>query len=358
MKRHFSTARPSAWGGFSLAELLVSMGVLVLLILLLTQLINSAATTARPANKHIDTDTEARTAFDRMAVDFAQMLKRTDVDYFLKANNQKYPGHSGGHSRGGGSGGQTDLNDYMAFYTQAPGYSSGSTSPISLVAYRVNGLQVLNGVQNPAYNKLERRGEALLWNGSTTLPGQVKNATAKPIFFLPTLIQNAWPNVTNNNSSATIDQPYLEIIGPNVFRFEYCYLLKSGIATDTPWNTDNTRGAVYGTFNGLSDVEGIGVTIAVIDPQNRALLVQGDPTENNIINLQTYMNDFRTAPGRGVGGNKSVVDLEYQWNCVVTNGASDPGCGASFPNAVIAAMPKAALSAIRIYSRTFDLKTL
>src|SRR6266480_3249530 len=77
--------------GFTLAELIVSTGVLVLLVLLFTQLINTTATTVRPANKHTDTDTEARTVFDRMAVDFSQMLKRTDVDYYLKANNTKYP---------------------------------------------------------------------------------------------------------------------------------------------------------------------------------------------------------------------------------------------------------------------------
>jgi hypothetical protein len=126
-------------------------------------------------------------------------------------------------------------------------------------------------------------------------------------------------------------------------------LLKTGIATDTPWNTDYDRGAVYGTFNGFADVEAIGVTIAVIDPQNRALLVQGDATENNILTLQTYMQDFRTSPGRGVGGNKSVIDMEYQWNRVIT----DP---VTYPET--ANMPRAALSAIRIYSRSFDLKTL
>src|SRR5438132_10727784 len=202
--------------GFTLVEMLISTAVLVLLILIVTQVINTAATTVRAANKHIDTDTEARTVFDRMAVDFAQTLKRTDVDYYFKANGRKYPGHSGGHSRGGGQGGQTDLNDYIAFYTQTPGYSSGSPSPISLVAYRVNGLST-----SAAYNKLERRGEALLWNG-INLPGNVKNATAKPIFFLPTLVGDVWPSVTNNTTSATIDQPYLETIGPNVFRFEYC----------------------------------------------------------------------------------------------------------------------------------------
>jgi hypothetical protein len=345
MKKQCSAATLRTSSGFTLVEMLVSTGVLVLLVLLLTQLINTAATTVRPANKHIDTDTEARMVFDRMAVDFAQMLKRTDVDYFLKANSTKYPGHSGEHRRGGGGPqGQTELNDYMAFYAQAPGYwsGSGSASPISLVAYRVNGLSTL-----AAYNKLERRGETLVWTGSVSLPGQVKNALTKPIFFLPVLIgdpvNGVWPAV-GNNTTGTVDQPYLETIGPNVFRFEYCYLLKSGVATDTPWNTDNTRGAVYGTFNALADVEAIGVTIALIDPQNRALLVQGDTTEDNIIRLETAMLDFKTAPGRGVGNNKNVIDCEAQWNQVIANPPAN--------------MPPAAVSAIRVYSRSFDLKTL
>jgi hypothetical protein len=279
-----------------------------------------------------------------MAVDFAQMLKRKDVDYYLKANIRKYPGHSGGHSRGGGQGqGNTDLNDYMAFYTQTPGYSSSSPSPISLVAYRINGLS-----SSPAYNKLERRGEALVWNGISNY--NPNNATERPIFFLPVLIQDVWsctgnaPCVTGNRTNTQKDLPYLETIGPNVFRFEYCYLLKTGRATDTPWNTDSTLGPVPQTFNGLEDVEAIGVTIAVIDPQNRALL-----TEDNILDLQEDMNDFRTAPGRGMGNNKNVMDLEAQWNEVIT----DPGMYPATAN-----MPRAALSAIRIYSRSFDLKTL
>jgi hypothetical protein len=327
---------------FTLAELLVSMGVLVLLVLLLTQLINSAATTARPANKHIDTDTEARTVFDRMALDFAQMLKRTDVDYYLKANANKYPGHSGEHRKGiGGPPGQQDLNDYMGFYTQTPGYSSSSSSPISLVGYRINGRS-----NSPAYNKLQRRGEALVWNGISNLN---LNSPPLPIFFLPVKIQTIWPAVGDNTENPNRDLPYLETIGPNVFRFEYCYLLKTGRADWTPWNKIPSEGPIYGTFNALADVEGIGVTIAVIDSQNRALLVQGDPTEDNILNLQLYMQDSRTARGRGVGGSKSVIDCEAQWNEVIT----DP---VTYPET--ANMPRAALSAIRIYSRAFDLKNL
>jgi prepilin-type N-terminal cleavage/methylation domain-containing protein len=347
MKIRYPISRHRAARGFTLAELLISIGVLALLVLLVTQLVNTTAATVRPANKHIDIDTEARTVLDRMAVDFARMLKRKDVDYYLKANATKYPGNSGLHRKGGGGAGQgqTDLNDYMAFYTQTPGYvnSSSSPSPISLVAYRVNGLS-----GSAAYNRLERRGEALLWNGLSSY--NPNSATERPVFFLPILIKDIWsctgnaPCAIGNRTNQSKDLPYLETIGPNVFRFEYCYLLKTGRATDTPWNTDSSVGPVYGTFNGLADVEAIGVTIAVIDSQSRALL-----TEDNIVDLQDYMADFRTSPGRGMGNNKNVIDLEAQWNQVITNPTAYPAT---------ANMPRAALSAIRVYSRSFDLKTL
>src|SRR5207249_8263040 len=71
-------------GGFTLAELLVSMAVLIIITLMLTQLMTNATAITRTAHKHIDTDTQARIVFDRMALDFAQMLKRTDVDYYVK----------------------------------------------------------------------------------------------------------------------------------------------------------------------------------------------------------------------------------------------------------------------------------
>ena len=66
---------------FTLAELLVSVVVLVMVIFFVAQLTSSATAVTRTGNKHIDTDTQARVVFDRMALDFAQMLKRTDIDF-------------------------------------------------------------------------------------------------------------------------------------------------------------------------------------------------------------------------------------------------------------------------------------
>src|SRR5438874_10400669 len=67
-------------GGVTLVELLVSVVVLVIVIFMVSQLMSSTSAVTRPGNKHIDTDTQARVVFDRMALDFAQMLKRTDID--------------------------------------------------------------------------------------------------------------------------------------------------------------------------------------------------------------------------------------------------------------------------------------
>src|SRR5437764_751071 len=125
--------QPLQWrgtAGFTLAELAVSVGVLVVLVLLFTQLLNNTASISTLGHKHMDADAQARQLLDRMAVDFAQMVKRSDVDYYLKSSAI-------------GAGQRNKLfsgNDTIAFYSAVPGYypSSGAQSPVSLVAYRVN----------------------------------------------------------------------------------------------------------------------------------------------------------------------------------------------------------------------------
>jgi len=316
--------------GFSLIEILVGILVLAMLLLITSQLVGHTSTITRSASKHYDTDSEARAVFDRMAPDFNQMLKRTDVDYYLKSGTARYPGHSAGHSKGGSAKGQTDLNDYIGFYTQVPGYSVSSPSPLSLVSYRINGLTT-----SASYNRLERLGKGLVWNGNSAFRTNGNQATiAWPLFFKPVLLTDNWPMVGDNSSDP---QGSFETIGPGAFRFEYYYLLKSGKLNDSPF--DNID-ASHTTVNAFADVESIVVTIAVIDPQSRALL-----TEQNILDLQNQMNDFQTQHGKGPV--KTGV-IENQWYQVVTDPTTYP---------VTATMPKAALSAIRIYSSYFDLRT-
>ncbi len=146
-------------GAFTLAELLVATGVLVLLVLLATQLVNSAANITISGHKQMNGDLQARELFDRMSLDVMQMIKRSDICYHLKApaSATDCPSTECGTQPG---------NDEIAFYSGVPGYyasdSTGSQqSPVSLVGYRINSSVTTFG------NKMERLGAGLVWNGAS-----------------------------------------------------------------------------------------------------------------------------------------------------------------------------------------------
>src|SRR5437773_2320331 len=259
---------------FTLVELLVSVVVLVIVIFMVSQLMSSTTAVTRTGNKHVDTDTQARVVFDRMAMDFAQMLKRTDIDYYVKQRSG-YNGHGNGHGWGQRKNGDKG-SDQMAFFSHVPGYyptgyTVGQQSPISLVAYRVN---EGNANNDPAYGRLERMAKGLGWNGLISNPN---TNSPYPIVFLPQTIGNisAWSaSINNDNSNASKDADY-EVIGPGVFRFEYYYVLKNGRVTDWPWDRFDYPDQL--TISnplqlGLSQVEAIAVSIAVVEPASRALI--------------------------------------------------------------------------------------
>jgi type II secretory pathway pseudopilin PulG len=318
---------------FTLVEMLVSIVALTAFVLIVTRLVNSASTITTIGNKHMGADSQARSLLDRMAVDFAQMVKRSDVDYYLK--NGAAPNSVGGAMNG---------NDQIAFFGTVPGYypASSNQSPVSLVAYRVNSN---SSSTNPSYNKLERMGKGLIWNGTSSsyIPILFLDSTTSPT----TTIANKWPTATSSSST----DPNYELIGPYVFRFEYYYLLKgqtvggttySSILSYTPWDTRITG---HTAVNGFQDVSAIGVTIAVIDPQSRALV-----SDTQLATLAGQMLDFsqtmHPAPARApcgaLGGAATQPgDLDAQWQCAV--------------NATTAPFPRPAASAIRIYSRLFPI---
>jgi prepilin-type N-terminal cleavage/methylation domain-containing protein len=297
---------------FTLVELLVSMAVMVLVLVLILQLFNSTAALTGMGNKHMDADAQARALLDRMAIDFAAMVKRSDVDYYLK-------GRPASNDQNGG-------NDQIAFFSEVAGYSSGSPSPVSLVAYRLNS----------STKRVERLGKGLLWNAAS--------ATGVPVVFLPipmasplpsplpspmpaTAPAPAWPQA----ASTTATDPDYELIGPHVFRFEYYYILKGqdvsahpSILSDTPWDTRSPLS--HDSVNGLRDVAAIGVVIAVLDSRSRALA-----SDSDLATLAGQMDDFKPAMEPG--------DLEAQWQVAIN----------------ASALPRVASSAIRIYSRCFYL---
>jgi hypothetical protein len=257
---------------FTILELLVSVAVLVLIILLVGRLFSTAATITTSGNKRMDADAQLRPLFDRMAVDFSQMLKRPDVDYYLKSSANSQTG-----------------NDQMAFYGNVAGYypSSGSQSPISVVSYRIN-----SNSRSTTFNKFERMAKGLVWNGVSS--------TDTPVVFLPLTIASSWPAATNGNS----DSDY-ELIAPYVFRFEYYYLLKNGSLSDTPWNASAEHSGVAG----MQDVAAISVCVATMGPKSRVLV-----SDSQITTLIGRLLDFSTSMGPG--------DLRSQWQTAL-DGTTD-----------------------------------
>jgi len=212
---------------FTIVELLVSIAVLVVLVFLIARLFSSVSVITASDNKRMDANTQLRPLFDRIAVDFSQMVKRSDVDYYPKSPSTTQTG-----------------NDQLAFYSTVSGYypSTGSQSPISVVGYRINSTS-----GSTSFNKFERMSKGLMWNGVSS--------SDTPVVFLPLTISATWPAATNGNSD-----PDYELIAPYVFRFEYYYLLKNGNLSDTPWDTS----AGHTSVSGMQDVAAISASPQLI----------------------------------------------------------------------------------------------
>src|SRR5438034_5822554 len=115
-------------------------------------------------------------------------------------------------------------------------------------------------------------GKGLALNGAYTtapIPLLFLDSTTSPT----TTIQNIWPAAA---SSTTADSDY-ETAGPQVFRFEYYYLLSTALSANAlsngalanqlsagPWSSTDT-------FS-VKDVAAIVVAIAVIEPKSKVLL--------------------------------------------------------------------------------------
>ena len=268
---------------FTLTELMVSMAVLTLLVLIASRMVNSAANIATIGYKRMDAESQVRPALGRIALDFAQMIKRTDVDYYAKSNLDNEPG-----------------NDRIAFFSNSPGYypSSGSQSPVSIISYRIN-----SSSSSASFNRMERMSKGLVWTGVST--------TNTPVLFgLQAIITN-WPAATDSSSA---DADY-ELIAPQIFRFEYFYLLKTGSIADTP-------GA-----QGMQDVSAISVVVAAMDQKSRQLL-----SDSQVTSLIGRLKDFDSSrPG---------YDLPNSWQSTL-DGITD--------------LPRAAITGARIYQRYFAL---
>ena len=335
---------PSCRSGFTLVELLAAMAILAVMVAALGTIMGTASNVTTSNDSHIDADGRARTVFDRMANDFAQMVKRSDVDFiFCKA-----PG-----------------NDTIFFYTEGASYYDGATpdnkNRVSLVGYRVD---KADAVTSPSYGQLQRLGKTLMWDTSTAA-----NPAAMAFLNYPTTGGSCAAYPLSTLAGGTTSGPAVGTaagyfndgadssyhpLASNVFRLEYSFQLKDGtqstyplmqhtasnangvpsfVIAGTPPTTANnsTQGYVVGsrwydsadqigyicvdptptTSNvtwhqiGIQDISAVVVTIAVMDDQAMVFVKNG-----KIDLVNTVASAFPDLPD---GDAAPATDLVNTW---------------------------------------------
>jgi prepilin-type N-terminal cleavage/methylation domain-containing protein len=389
--------------GFTLVELLVSMAVLTLLVMLVAQLMSSATFVTTASRKRMDADSQARMVFDRMANDFAKMVKRKDADcVFAKL----------------ASGGNSGQNDAMFFYSEAPAYANATianpqtqANSTALIGYRIN----FNNSDYLGKPVLERLGKGLSWDGAT---GNIGNPPPPGgMVFLTTPSGNATPafsstiagdgtaanpgNWTNlgtlagNNNSAYADgtDSDYNVLSDQVYRLEIAFLLTDtslsaypvlftqpsgwtsgafynqtgtdptaangspAYAVGSRWyNTTNKQGytctsAATGAARwdriGVQDVAAIIVAIAILDPNSRKIVStsQYNTMVSALYDAETSL--YVTRPIK--------MQMGQTWRSLV-NGFDINNNPVNF--ATISGIPQSAASQVRIYQRYFYLNQL
>lgn len=356
MRPPLTQRNPPRASAFTLVALLVALSVMVLLLVMVTQLVNSASLVATQSGKHIDADTQARMLFDRMALDFSNMIKRPDVDtLFYKATG----------------------NDKIFFFSQVPAYydsnlSSSVKSGVSLVGYRVTDNTGDASNFAPAYS-LERLGKGLTWDNSTP-PGSVvfTSGTATPT----NTLASTWTDIGSTAPYAG-NSAFYHILAEMVLRMEICFQVKdltnpgapsaaysnypvavsagttitsgppSGGSVGDRWYdtaanrsyicTSVTGGPAVWQPNGLKDVLSIVATIAILDSTSRKIVPDMTPAAGLFLDPQE-ITDLRASP----------PNLPLQiWNTALATELKTHSQG----------IPKAAVAQIRIYQRHFFLNS-
>jgi prepilin-type N-terminal cleavage/methylation domain-containing protein len=303
----YSQRSAQTFGGFTLVEVLVSITVLGLMMIGVAQMLNSSITATLGGYKHMDADTQARMVLDRMAYDISKITKRSDVDYYFQKNTG---------------------NDQMAFYSESSGYyPSGLTgttqeSEVSLVGYMIN-----------SSNQLVRLSKGLVWNGvNTTAPAMVFNPLANSAtssITSNTITTTPWNGAANGIQNG--NDPNYQVIGDQVFRLEYCFLVENTsasaaaapaaqtttILSDSPWYTTDT------SPNGLQDVLAVVVSIAVLDNESRGMVSSAQ--------LKTAASDLKDD-----GATTATLPLTIWKANLLSNGLG---------------LPKAAAAQVRFYQR-------
>ena len=317
---------------FTLVELLVAMAVLLLLVVMVAQLMNSATSISTASGKRMDADADARVVFSRLLYDVDGMVLRRDIDcFFVKNSGPK--------------------NDAFYFYSHAaslnPGDPDGAVnSPIGLVGYRIANH---TGVDLKLYpNQMLERVAVMLkyndagaWSGNSTW-NMVSLTRGAPTATVPSptpVPESTMPSVEGAliGGGPNWDNPpgysanLYGRLSDQVFRLEFCMQLKDGTfyvppapgndpAKNTPFND--------AMLKVRTNVTALIVTIALLDPKSRVIAT-----------------DLTKAIAALPDGDTPAV--AKAWNDKITGGTFAQDAG----------IPVLAASQVRVYQRSFRFPT-
>ena len=337
---------------FTLVEMLVAIAVLSILLLLIFSIVESSVSLSDSTSRRADSSIEARQVLDRIGADIDNMLIRPDVDQFY---------YSGSVS------GATPENDKMFFYSQQTGFfdsgiSSANQSPVSLIGYRINTTD--NAAKVPMLERLAQ-GLILDYGGdSVDASGDLMdpNTTTGPLVYLTfpartsvtgtvtavanSTIPGAWgpsgPLAQQGGGTSLVgtspfdngSSPYYDAIGPDVFRFEVCFLLQNGTFSLNPGYINSAP--VYGTS--IANTVAIVAAIAILDSKSRKLV----PATSWTKLIKALPNP--TATGGIVAANAL---MDTTWNNALNSSTF----------AATAGIPSAVASHIKVYQRYYYLNT-
>ena len=348
---------------FTLVEILLSVTILALVVVFASQLIGGTQAVSSIAGRRSDADSEARMIFNRMAIDFNAIARRTDVNFYFH-----HPPITSGSS----------INDSFYFFSEAPGYFAngdpqGSASTVrdtfSLVGYRVS-----DQISGNTRFQLERLGRGLHW--ATVTSGTSLGLPCMPqtiVATFSTAISDPYNNSSNLAASGTNSPnvPEWDVVGDEVFRLAFCFLLSDGTLSNIPviqsngltntvtatgppsatndsnsspaysagsrWYDTNAEiayqcitpsaGAAVWQPLGLQDVQAVVVAIGILDYRGRTLAAAANTSLANLVTA------FPVSPTLSGSSCQTVLT------------------SATFAGST--GLPKAAIPGVRIYQRYF-----
>jgi hypothetical protein len=333
----------SSRSSFTLVEMLTAIVVLSLLMAMIFSMLESMLKISDSTSRGADSSIEAKQVLDRIGADINAMLIRSDVDQFY------YSGDASAYE-----------NDKMFFYSQQTGFfdsgvSTNYQSPVSLIGYRINttdtGVPVLERLTRGLICDLgiDPVGGSIMDPNNTTgplvhltFPARTSAAT----FSAATdgMITKVWGSGEASYTgigqygdvgSSPFDNgssPYYGIVGPDVFRFQVCFLLQNGTFSLNPGYINSAPSSA-----GIGNTVAIVVAIAVLDSKSRKL-VQASKWNNLIAALPNPTATAGVVPANGLMDSVWNSALNSQSTFLTTSG-----------------IPVAAASHIKVYQRYYYL---